>query len=50
MSPLRGLFGVYGLHFATIMSPLRGYFEGGRLKAEGGIQLRITNYETENFN
>ncbi len=48
MSPLRGLFGVYGLHFATIMSPLRGYFEGGRLKAEGGIQLRIT--KPKNFN
>ena len=23
-------------------------FEGGRLKAEGGIQLRITNYELRN--
>ena len=38
MSPLRGYYGSWGQHFTTIMSPLRGYFEGGRRnekKAEG---------------
>ena len=55
VTPSGFTWGHGGQHFAIIMSPLRGYFEGGRLKAEGGmrkrrkaeggIQLRITNYE-----
>jgi hypothetical protein len=44
MSPLRGLKRSWGQHFAIIMPPLRGYLEGGRLMAEGGMNT-ITNYE-----
>jgi hypothetical protein len=34
MSPLRGLNRPWGQHFATIMSPLRGYLKGESRKAK----------------